>query len=216
MSEVLSRIDELGVVPVIVIDDPENADELAVALTDGGLPCAEVTFRTAAAGDALRRMANHRPDLLLGAGTVLSVAQAEEALDAGARFIVSPGLDPELVAFCQERSVPVIPGVATPTEIQHALGLGLEVLKLFPAGTLGGVKYLKAVSAPFPQLRFIPTGGVSADNMADYLALPSVAAVGGSWIAPKGWIAEGAFERIRESAAAAVKSVEVVRSGGGK
>jgi 2-dehydro-3-deoxyphosphogluconate aldolase/(4S)-4-hydroxy-2-oxoglutarate aldolase len=216
MSDVLSRIRKLGVVPVIVIDDPRNAEELASALMAGGLPCAEVTLRTRAALEAIRRIAEQRPDVLLGAGTVISVAQAEEAMDAGARFIVSPGLDAKVVAFCQERSVPVFPGVATPTEIQHALELGLDVLKLFPAGALGGVKYLKAVAAPFPQLEFIPTGGVSADNMADYLGLPSVAAVGGSWIAPKGWIAEGAFERIRESAVAAMRNVEAVRSGGGK
>ncbi len=182
MTETISRIEEIGIVPVIVLDDPDLARPLADALTEGGLPCAEVTFRTACAADALQQMAQDSR-LVLGAGTVLTVEQVDTAVKAGATYIVTPGYSRAVVRACQERGIPVIPGVATPTEIQMALQDGLTLVKFFPAEAIGGTRALSAMAAPFPELRFIPTGGISPDNLEDYLALPSVLAVGGSWMA---------------------------------
>jgi 2-dehydro-3-deoxyphosphogluconate aldolase/(4S)-4-hydroxy-2-oxoglutarate aldolase len=211
VSGVVERIRTLGVIPVVVLDDAAHAAPLADALAGGGLPCAEITFRTSAAADALRRIADHRPDLLLGAGTVLSPAQVDEAVDAGASFVVSPGFDPETAARCVERGVPVFPGVVTPTDVQAALRQGLDVLKFFPAEAAGGATYLKALSGPFSDVRFIPTGGVSPDNLASYLALPGVLACGGSWLAPRSWIRDGAMDRVRRVAAEAVDRVRRIR-----
>jgi 2-dehydro-3-deoxyphosphogluconate aldolase/(4S)-4-hydroxy-2-oxoglutarate aldolase len=173
------------IVPVIVLEEAAFAGRLADALVAGGLHCAEVTFRTAAAADAIRRMAE-RPGMLVGAGTVLTAAQVDQAVDAGARFVVSPGFSAAVVARCREHGVPVFPGVASPTEIMQALDAGLDTVKFFPAEQLGGVPMVKALSAPFRSVRFIPTGGVNTRNVADYLALPSVLAVGGTWmVAPE-------------------------------
>jgi 2-dehydro-3-deoxyphosphogluconate aldolase/(4S)-4-hydroxy-2-oxoglutarate aldolase len=204
---VLDEIRRLRIVPVIVIDDAERALGLSDALAEGGLPCAEITFRTSAAADALRRIARDRPNVLAGAGTVLTIEQAERARDAGARFIVSPGINPKVVEWCQRHALPVFPGVCTPTEIETALGCGLNVVKFFPAEPAGGLAYLKAIAAPFPDLNFMPTGGISAANVRDYLAFKRVVACGGSWMAPQDWIHQGAFDRIREAVAAAVSSV---------
>lgn len=198
----------LRLVPTIVIDDPSRAVGLASALKEGGLPCAEVTFRTAGAGESLRRMVDAHPDMLIGAGTVLTVRQAAEARDAGARFIVSPGFNPAMVDFCLAHGMPVYPGVCTPTEIEAALSHGLAVLKFFPAEAMGGVKFLRAISAPYSMIRFMPTGGVDAGNLGDYLALPSVIACGGSWMAPPQWIAAGEFQKITEETARAVGRVK--------
>ncbi|MEV8511884.1 bifunctional 4-hydroxy-2-oxoglutarate aldolase/2-dehydro-3-deoxy-phosphogluconate aldolase [Dactylosporangium sp. NPDC051484] len=169
------------VVPVVVLEEAAVAGRLADALVEGGLHCAEVTFRTAAAVDAIRRMAE-RPGMLVGAGTVLTAAQVDQAVDAGARFVVSPGFSAAVVRRCAEHGVPVFPGVASPSEIMQALDAGLDTVKFFPAEQLGGVPMVKALSAPFRSVRFIPTGGVNAGNVADYLAVPSVLAVGGTWM----------------------------------
>ncbi len=202
------ELGRLGVVPVVVIRDPLRAAPLARALADGGLPCVEVTFRTSGAAEALRRIAAEVPDVLLGAGTVLTPDQAEAAREAGARFVVSPGFNPRVIDYCKVRELPVYPGVCTPTEIQNALEKGLDVLKFFPAEPLGGARFLRAISAPFPGLKFIPTGGVKREHLPGYLKLDQVLACGGSWLAPAGWIDEGAFDRIRAEAA---RTVAVVR-----
>jgi 2-dehydro-3-deoxyphosphogluconate aldolase/(4S)-4-hydroxy-2-oxoglutarate aldolase len=192
------------VVPVIVIDSADRAIGLADALLAGGLPCAEVTFRTPAAAEALRRIAAERPDVVIGAGTVLSPEQAARAREAGARFIVSPGLNRRVVEWCQGHDLPVFPGTCTPTEIEAALECGLGVVKFFPAEPIGGLKYLKAIAAPFPGLSFMPTGGITPANVLDYLAFDRVVACGGSWMAPQDWIAAGAFDRITQAVRDAV------------
>lgn len=209
---VLDRLRALGVVPVIVLDDPADAGDLAHALAGGGLPCAEITFRTAGAGEALRRIAAEHPDVLAGAGTVLTVAQAAEARAAGARFVVAPGLNPAVVAYCQEHALPVHPGVCTPTEVEAALALGVRALKFFPAEPAGGVPFLAALASPYPMIEFIPTGGIHAGNLAAYLALPNVAACGGSWMAPAAWLRERRFERVRAEAARIVAAVAAARA----
>jgi len=204
---VLDEIRRLKIVPVIVIDDPARALGLADALAGGGLPCAEITFRTPAASEALRRIAAERPHVLAGAGTVLTTEHAARARDAGARFIVSPGINPKVVEWCQDHSLPVFPGICTPTEIETALECGLNVVKFFPAEPSGGVGFLKAIAAPYPDLSFMPTGGITAANVREYLAFKRVVACGGSWMAPQDWIQQGAFDRVREAVAAAVSSV---------
>jgi 2-dehydro-3-deoxyphosphogluconate aldolase/(4S)-4-hydroxy-2-oxoglutarate aldolase len=178
----LEAIARTRVVPVVVVDDAEQGVLVASALRDGGLPVAEVTFRTAGARAAIEAIAREVPDVLVGAGTVVNAAQVDEAAEAGARFLVSPGLSAAVVRRAQEVGVPVLPGVATPSDIIAALDLGLDAVKLFPANVVGGPAAVKAFSAPFPGLRFVPTGGVSAANLLDYLALPSVLAAGGSWM----------------------------------
>ncbi|MBK8979738.1 MAG: bifunctional 4-hydroxy-2-oxoglutarate aldolase/2-dehydro-3-deoxy-phosphogluconate aldolase [Planctomycetes bacterium] len=200
---VMSRIEALGIVPVVSLDDAEQAVPLADALCDGGLPIAEITFRTDAALAAIERLAGHR-DLLVGAGSVATVGQAHDALDAGAGFVVSPGLDPDVVHACQRRGAPVLPGVATPTEIMQARALGLQVVKLFPADLLGGVRAVKALGAPFPGLRFVPTGGVGPGNLADWLAEPRVLAVGGSFMVAPELVRAARFDDVRRLCADAV------------
>ena len=179
-SAVLERIASMRIVPMIVIDDPDDAVPLARALSDGGLPCVEVTFRTPRAVEALRRIAGELPDVLVGAGTVLTPAQVAEARAAGARFVVAPGFNAGVVEFCQSVELPVFPGVCTPTEIEMALGAGLSVLKFFPAEPIGGLPFLKAVAAPYTTVSFMPTGGIGPSNLASYLAFPRVVACGGS------------------------------------
>jgi 2-dehydro-3-deoxyphosphogluconate aldolase/(4S)-4-hydroxy-2-oxoglutarate aldolase len=203
-----AQLRKLRLVPVIVIDDARSAPALGRALADGGLPCAEVTFRTAGARDALARMAGECPEVLAGAGTVLTAAQAKDATDAGAKFIVAPGFSPAVVDYCLESNIPVFPGVATPTELEAALTRGLRVLKFFPAEPLGGVAYLKAMSAPYGDVEFMPTGGISLQNVGSYLAFPRVVACGGSWMAPSDWIAAGEFERITTEVKRAVAAVQ--------
>jgi 2-dehydro-3-deoxyphosphogluconate aldolase/(4S)-4-hydroxy-2-oxoglutarate aldolase len=201
---VLEQLRRLRIVPLVVMDDPDLAVPLARALVEGGLPCAEIAFRTRGAAEVLHRIAAEDSDMLVGAGTVLTREQAQQARRAGARFIVSPGLQPRVVDFCREHNLPVVPGVATPTEVGAALDLGLHVLKLFPAEPLGGLPYLQAIAAPFPDVEFVPTGGITADNLAAYLALPCVAACGGSWMAPRAWIEAGDFDRISRAVEHAV------------
>lgn len=211
MSEVLQAIGRLGLVPVVVVDDPEKASDLGQALLDGGLPCAEVTYRTAAAGEVIRRLASGFPEMLVGAGTVLTTKQAEQAVESGARFIVSPGFDPAIVDWCQARQIPVTPGVLTPSEITAALARGLTVLKFFPAEAAGGIRVLKANGGPFKQVKFIPTGGINADNLKDYLELPMVHACGGSWLVDQKLIAAGDFEQILRRTRQAVTIISEVR-----
>ena len=203
-AALLARLREARIVPVIVIDDAADATPLATALVQGGLPVAEVTFRTAAAGEALRRIAGENPDLLAGAGTVLTPQQAREAREAGAKFIVSPGFGPAVVDYCLEHAIPVFPGVCTPTEVEMALAKGLTTLKFFPAEPAGGIAYLKAIAAPYGMVEFIPTGGISAANLGAYLAFKKVVACGGSWMAPADWIRTKQFERIRAETETAV------------
>jgi 2-dehydro-3-deoxyphosphogluconate aldolase/(4S)-4-hydroxy-2-oxoglutarate aldolase len=207
MTDILSRLRALRVVPVIVIDDPQHAAPLAGALADGGLPCAEVTFRTPGAGEALRRMVEARPDLLVGAGTVLTPRQVDEARAAGAAFVVSPGFSEAVVDHCLAHDVPVYPGVCTPTEIEMALGRGLRVVKFFPAEPIGGLPLLKAIAAPYGEISFMPTGGITRDTVGRWLAFDRVVACGGSWMAPVDWIRAGQFDRVREEAGRTVAAV---------
>jgi 2-dehydro-3-deoxyphosphogluconate aldolase/(4S)-4-hydroxy-2-oxoglutarate aldolase len=213
VTAALETLRRLRVVPLVVIDDPAQADPLARALVAGGLPLAEIALRTAGAAEALRRVAAEHPEVLVGAGTVLNARQAAEARRAGAQFVVSPGLNVEVVAYCREHGLPVFPGVATPTEIGAAVELGLTLLKLFPAEPLGGLPYLEAVAAPFGDVEFIPTGGLTAAHLGAYLASRHVAACGGSWMAPRAWIAAGDVERIRRAAAEAVQAAARVPAG---
>ena len=214
MTGTLQRMQQAAVIPVIVIEDAAKAAALADALTEGGIPCAEVTFRTNAASDALRRMRDHRPNMLLGAGTVLTEKQAAAAKAAGADFVVSPGFNPAVVEFCQNNGIDVYPGVATPTEIEMALAKGLTTLKFFPAEPMGGVNYLKAIAAPYSMINFIPTGGVSTRNLADYLRFERVLACGGSWMATADWIAADDFARISQETAAVVTAVRSIKGAG--
>ena len=195
---VLDRLRDARVVPVITIDDPTDAVPLARALAAGGLACVEITFRTPRAAEALRRICAEVPEIVAGAGTVLTPAQVRTARDAGARFVVAPGLSARVVNECKERALPVFPGIATPTEIEAALELGLDTLKFFPAEPMGGLGYLKAIAAPYVDVRFMPTGGISLSNVASYLAFSGVVACGGSWMAPSDWIAAKQFDRIRD------------------
>ncbi|MBW8736286.1 MAG: bifunctional 4-hydroxy-2-oxoglutarate aldolase/2-dehydro-3-deoxy-phosphogluconate aldolase [Streptomyces turgidiscabies] len=192
------------IVPVLTVPDTTTAAPLAEALAAGGAQCAEVAFRTPDAEQVLKAMAAHG-GLTVGAGTVLTAEQAERAVAAGARFVVSPGFDDEVIVKCRELGVPVIPGIATATELMRALRAGLDTVKLFPAEALGGLATLRALSAPFPQARFVPTGGIRAERLADYLAEPSVLAVGGSWLATPAHLAAGDYATVRRLTAEAVE-----------
>ena len=201
----------IGIVPVVVLDDAKDAVPLGNALCEGGLPCAEVTFRTAAAFDTIKAMKNNFPDMLVGAGTVLTPEQVDRALEAGASFIVSPGLNPRVVAHCLEVGVPIVPGTQTPSEMEQALEFGLEVVKFFPAEPAGGLKMIKAVAAPYTTLKFMPTGGINAQNVRDYLAYDRILACGGSWMVKKDLISAGKFDEIRAMTAEAAAIVKEVR-----
>jgi len=213
MDDLFAQLGRIGVVPVVAIETAADAPALGRALLAGGLPCAEITFRTPAAAEAIRLMGEAAPELLLGAGTVLTPAQVETAVNAGARFIVTPGFDAAVVDACQAMDVPVIPGVMTPTEINMALNRGLSVLKFFPAEAAGGVATLKAISGPYGDVRFIPTGRISPQNLAEYLRQPFVLACGGSWLVKKALIAAQEFEAIT-NLAAAVRQVAQIDGGG--
>ena len=206
MSEILQRLAAHRLVPVVVIDDAAHADALAQALVDGGLPVAEVTFRTAAAADAIRAIAA-RGDVLVGAGTVLTPAQVDAAVAAGASYVVSPGTSRAVVERCQEHGILALPGAVTATEVQAALELGLTTVKFFPAGTSGGARAVAALAAPFGDVGFVPTGGIGPANLAEYLALPSVRAVGGSWMVPRDLIRAGDLDAVRDLTAEAVSLV---------
>lgn len=185
------------IIPVVIIDAAEDTEPLAEVLIAGGLPVAEITLRSSAALKAIKTMA-YRGNLIVGAGTVLTTDQVRQATDAGAQFIVSPGFNPELVQFCQNLKIPVLPGVSTPTDIQLSLAHGLDTVKFFPAEAFGGTQTLAAVSGPFPAMRFVPTGGITNENLLPYLRMPQVAACGGSWIVDRDLIASGSFDVIRQ------------------
>jgi 2-dehydro-3-deoxyphosphogluconate aldolase / (4S)-4-hydroxy-2-oxoglutarate aldolase len=198
MAEVLAALSRIGLVPVVTIDRHQDAVPLAEALLDGGIDCAEVTFRTPSAGPAIQAISSSYREFLVGAGTVLTVEQAEQATQAGAQYVVAPGFDPAVVGWCQAHNMPVIPGAATPTEISMALARGLNLVKFFPAEAMGGVQTLRALAAPFAGVRFVPTGGITAANLPQYLALPNVAACGGSWMVQADLISAGKFGEIAD------------------
>ncbi len=212
----IERITELGVLPVVELADIKQAGPLLEALCAGGLPAAEITLRTPAGLEAIRCLTEAYPTAFIGAGTVRSTEDAARVIDAGARFVVSPGTDPEVIAFCRQREVLAMPGVCTPTEIQAALRAGATLLKFFPAEPSGGISFLKALSGPFREVRFVPTGGINAANLTSYLKLPQVAACGGSWMVSPALLAEADFARIQTLTAEAVGVVAEVRSGGGE
>lgn len=214
MNDVMRRIAEIGIVPVIRIDDVEKAPCLAKALCAGGVPVAEITFRAAGADQAIRAMLEAFPDMLVGAGTVLTRAQIDAAQDAGAQFVVSPGLNPKNVAYCQEKNLTIFPGCVTPGEIECALSYGLEVLKFFPAEAFGGLKTIKALSAPFGMVKFMPTGGISLDNLAAYTANPAIIACGGSYMVTAKLINEGRWDEITALCRKSVEIIREVRSNG--
>ena len=207
MNEVLEKIQKIGIVPVVVLDDPKDAAPLAKALCEGGLPCAEVTFRTAAAEESIKIMTSQFPDMLVGAGTVLTAEQADRAAAAGARFIVSPGLNPTVVKHCMEKGLPVVPGTATPSDVETAISLGLDTVKFFPAEQAGGIAMIKAMAAPYTQMKFMPTGGINAKNLNSFLAFDKVLACGGSWMVKKELISSGQFDKIRELTREAVQTM---------
>jgi 2-dehydro-3-deoxyphosphogluconate aldolase/(4S)-4-hydroxy-2-oxoglutarate aldolase len=211
--EIIERVQQLGIIPVVSIPAAKQALPLAEALLAGGLPCAEITFRTAAAAAAISRIKARFPEMLVGAGTVLTTQQADQALAAGAQFIVSPGTNPAVVEHCVAKNAPIFPGVCTPTEIELALSKGVDVLKFFPAEAAGGVRFLQAVCAPYRQVRFIPTGGIDAKNIGSYLALPQVLACGGSWMVKPELLNTEDFNRIRQLAGEAVALVRELRAG---
>jgi 2-dehydro-3-deoxyphosphogluconate aldolase / (4S)-4-hydroxy-2-oxoglutarate aldolase len=207
MTEALRR---WRIIPVIIIEDAKNAVPLAAALLGGGLPIAEVTLRTKAALESLRRIKDSQPEMFAGAGTVLNVAQARRAKDAGAEFVVSPGFNRAVVDYCIENDMPVYPGVATASEIEAALEAGINLMKLWPIETLGGVPYLQLLAGPFVGVEFNPSGGVTATNFTTYLTQKNVVAVGGNWMAPPDWISGGQFDRVREIVRQTVTRVAAV------
>jgi 2-dehydro-3-deoxyphosphogluconate aldolase/(4S)-4-hydroxy-2-oxoglutarate aldolase len=213
MTDLLEKLGVLGVVPVIAIERSEDAVELGKALLAGGLPCAEITFRTAAAEEAIRQISSSLPEIIVGAGTVLTVDQADRAVSAGAQFIVSPGFNQKVVDWCLQNEIPVTPGVVTPTEIDMALDRELKILKFFPAEAMGGIATLKAIAAPYGGVKFIPTGGINPKNLADYLSLPAVHACGGSWLVKSTLISAGEFAEITRLAEEALAIVRQVRGG---
>ena len=205
------KVYKTGIVPVVVLEKTEDAVPLAKALLKGGIDFMEITFRTACAADAIALISSEVPEMTVGAGTVINIEQAARAVDSGAKFIVSPGLDVGVVGWAQENDVPVIPGCVTPTEIMKAISLGLSVVKFFPADVFGGIKAIKALSAPFGQVKFLPTGGVSEANLKEFIENKSVAAIGGSWVCKKDDIANHDWDKISALSANAVKIIEETR-----
>lgn len=196
MNPIVEEISKIGIVPVIALDDVKDAKPLAQALCNGGIPCAEVTFRTDAAEESIRIIAKEFPEMLVGAGTVLTTEQVDRAMGAGAKFIVSPGLNPKVVKYCLEKGVPVLPGTANPSDVEAAIELGLDAVKFFPAEAAGGIKMIKAMSAPYGKVKFMPTGGITADNLKEYLDFDKIIACGGSWMVKKDMVAAGKFAEI--------------------
>ena len=211
MSTIFEKFSKIGIIPVVVLEDVKDAEPLGKALMEGGLPCAEVTFRTAAAEEAIRIMAEKFPDMLVGAGTVLTTEQADRAAAAGAKFIVSPGLNPDVVAHCVKKGIPVTPGTCTPTDVEKALSFGLDVVKFFPAEPAGGLNFIKAIAAPYAGVKFMPTGGINANNVRDYLKYDRIIACGGSWMVKGDLIKAGDFNKIKELTAEAAKIVKEIR-----
>ena len=211
MNEVLEKIQKIGIVPVVVLNDAKDAAPLAKALCDGGLPCAEVTFRTEAAEESIRIMAEQFPQMLVGAGTVLTTEQVDRAVAAGAKFIVSPGFDPEIVDYCIEKGITVTPGCVTPSEVAQGVKRGLKVLKFFPAEQFGGVATIKAMTAAYVGIKIMPTGGINPKNVREYLACDKIFACGGSWMVKGDMIKAGEFDKIEAMTKEAVEIVKEVR-----
>ncbi|MBR1439811.1 MAG: bifunctional 4-hydroxy-2-oxoglutarate aldolase/2-dehydro-3-deoxy-phosphogluconate aldolase [Lachnospiraceae bacterium] len=210
-QEVLKKFTEVGIIPVVVLNDAKDAEPLGKALMEGGLPAAEVTFRTDAAEESIRIMAEKYPDMLVGAGTVLTIDQVDRAVKAGAKFIVSPGFDPEIVKYCLEKDIPVCPGTQTPTEVIAAYKLGLDHVKFFPAENAGGLSMIKAVGAAMTTMKFMPTGGINAENVVEYLKSDKIFCCGGSWMVKGDMIKAGQFEEIKAKVAEAAAIVKNVR-----
>lgn len=213
MNEVLKKIQEIGIVPVVVLNDAKDAAPLAKALCDGGLPCAEVTFRTDAAEESIRIMTEQFPQMLVGAGTVLTTEQVDRAVAAGAKFIVSPGLNPRIVKYCVEKGILITPGCSNPSDIEVALENGLEIVKFFPAEPAGGLNMIKAMAAPYVGVKFMPTGGINPTNVRDYLAYDRILACGGSWMVKGSLVDAGEFDKIEELTR---EAVEIVKESRGK
>lgn len=211
MSEILNDIKKLGIVPVVVLDDVDDARELGQALIEGGLPCAEVTFRTDAAEESIKILTSEFPDMIVGAGTVLTTEQVDRAVSAGAKFIVSPGLNSKIVEYCISKNVTIIPGTCTPSDIEAALEFGLSVVKFFPAEPAGGIKFIKAIAAPYTSVSFMPTGGINIDNVREYLKYDRIVACGGSWMVKNSLIKSREFDKIKELTREAVAIVKEVR-----
>ena len=212
MKDLAERFHEVGVVPVVVLEDAKDAVPLAQALVEGGLPCAEVTFRTAAAEESIRLMAEKFPEMLVGAGTVLTTEQVDAAVKAGAKFIVSPGFDPEIVDYCLEKKrFLILPGCISPSEVAQAVKRGLKTVKFFPAEQAGGVAMIKAMAAPYTGIKFMPTGGINAKNLEDYLSFDKIICCGGSWMVKGDLVKAGAFDKIKELTAEARNLVESIR-----
>ena len=210
MNDTLRQIGKTGIVPVVVLNKADDAQPLAESLIKGGLPCAEVTFRTDAAEESIRAIAKKFPEMFVGAGTILTPEQADRAVDAGAKFIVSPGFNPKVVEHCISKGYPVTPGIMTPTELEMALGFGLDVVKFFPTENAGGLKMIKAMSAPYTMMKFMPTGGINANNVKDYIACDKILACGGSWMVKGDLINAGNFaeiERLTREASNIVKEI---------
>lgn len=208
MNETLKKIEETRIVLVVVLEDVNDAAPLANALCNGGLACAEVTFRTAEAAEVLKKMKEARPDMLVGAGTVLSTKQVDEAVEAGAEFIVSPGLNPDVVSYCVSRGITIIPGCANPSDIEQALKYNLDVVKFFPAEALGGLKLIKAMSAPYKTIKFMPTGGINPKNVKEYLDCKAIIACGGTWMVPHDAVANKDFAQIEKLTKEAVAAIQ--------
>ena len=211
MNTTLEKLGQFGVVPVVVLDDAKDAKPLAKALCDGGLACAEVTFRTNAAEESIRIMTEAYPEMVVGAGTVLTTEQADRAIAAGASFIVTPGLDPEIVRHCIGKNIPITPGVVTPSELAQAYSLGLRIVKFFPAEPSGGLPMIKALAAPYYMMQFMPTGGISAATLSDYLRYEKIFACGGSWMVKGELIKSGDFDKITSLTKEAVELVRSIR-----
>ncbi len=212
MNEVIKKLGNIGIVPVVAIDDAKDALPLGEALIEGGLPCAEVTFRTDAAEETIKRMSAELSDMTVGAGTVLTIEQVDRAVEAGAKFIVSPGTNPEVVKYCMKNAIPITPGVVTPSEIELALSCGVDILKFFPAEPSGGLAMIKALAAPYVNVSCMPTGGISSQNGRDYLKYERICACGGSWMVKKELINEGRFDEIKQLTREAAEIVREVRS----
>ncbi|MBR5645271.1 MAG: bifunctional 4-hydroxy-2-oxoglutarate aldolase/2-dehydro-3-deoxy-phosphogluconate aldolase [Treponema sp.] len=211
MNPVFTQIELNKVVPVVVLNDVNKAVPIALSLINGGIPCAEVTFRTEAAEESIYEISRRCPEMILGAGTVLSVEQVDKAIGAGARFIVSPGFNPKVVEYCMKNDYPVCPGIMTPTELEMALDFGLELVKFFPAENAGGLKMIKALSAPYPMVKFMPTGGISPSNLRDYLSCDKILACGGSWMVKKELIEAGKYDEIEKLTKEAFEIVKEIR-----
>lgn len=207
MNSILQRISDIGIVPVIKLDDAKNAAPLAKALYNGGIPCAEVTFRTDACVESIKIMKKECPNMIIGAGTVLTTKQVDEAIEAGAEFIVSPGLNPDVVKHCVDRGITITPGCSSPSDVEQAIKYGLEVVKFFPAEAAGGLKMIESMAAPYSNIKFFPTGGINSNNIKEYLSCDAVICCGGTWMIPSKLIEEGKFDEIQELTRKAVENM---------